>query len=347
MARRTARPPAQRGIAPELARLPAARLTPAAYPFMLPTLVDEVPRGTGWVFELKWDGVRVLALRTGERVRFWSRNGLDVTARYRELAAAVAALPGGDLALDAEVVVLDERGRSSFQRLQRRMHTTRAGGEQPIHGLVFDCLALHGRDLRPLPLRDRKALLRGLLPGDDGLRYSDHLDGAGEQFFRAACAEGSEGIVAKRVDSPYVGGRRREWLKIKCHRQQEFVIGGYTDPKGTRAYLGAVHLGVYEDGRLVYVGRAGTGLDADRLRSLHQKLRTRETKSCPFTGGSPPRGAEHHWVRPELVCEVRFTEWTDDGQLRHPVFLGPRDDKPPGDVRRERPVHATGLRPRS
>jgi DNA ligase D-like protein (predicted ligase) len=306
-----------------------------------------VPRGPQWFFELKWDGVRVLALRSGERVRFWSRNGIDVTAQYRELVTVVGTLPGGDLALDVEVVALDEGGRPSFQLLQRRMHTTRTGGAQPIHGLAFDCVALHGRDLRALPLGERKALLRELLRGGDALRYSDHLEGDGERFLRAACREGFEGVVAKRADSPYVGGRRREWLKIKCNLQQEFVIGGWTDPKGTRAYLGAVHLGVYEDGDLVYVGRAGTGLDTARLKALHQKLRALEAETCPFTAGSPPRGMEHHWVRPALVCQVRFTEWTADGHVRHPVYLGLREDKPPADVRRERPVRASGLTPRS
>jgi bifunctional non-homologous end joining protein LigD len=337
---RPSRPAKRGGIAPGLARLPPARLTPAAMPFMLPTLVDTVPRGPEWVFELKWDGVRVLALRTGGRVRFWSRNGIDVTARYRELADAIATLPGGDLALDAEVVALDKEGRSSFQLLQRRMHTERAGGEQRIHALVFDCLAFHGRDVRGLPLGDRKALLPDLLRGKDPVRYSDHLATDGDQLLQAACAAGLEGIVAKRADCPYVGGRRREWLKIKCHLEQEFVIGGWTDPKGTRAYLGAVHLGVYEDGKLVYAGRAGTGLDTARLKALYQKLRALETKTYPFTGSRPPRGPEHHWARPELVCQVRFTEWTGDGQLRHPVFLGLRDDKPPAEVRRERPAQA-------
>jgi bifunctional non-homologous end joining protein LigD len=303
---------------------------------MLPTLVDTVPRGAPWVFELKWDGVRVLALRTGGRVRLWSRNGLDVSARYPEVTTALAGLPGGDFALDAEVVALDDSGRSSFQRLQGRMHATRAGTDVPIHGLVFDCLALEGRDLRSLSLLERKALLQALLPHGDVLRYCDHYDGDGARFLEAACAKAFEGIVAKRGDCPYVGGRRREWLKIKCHLQQEFVIGGYTDPKGTREYLGAVHLGVYEDGALVYVGRAGTGLNVAGLRALHAKLRGLETRTTPFTRGKLPRGKEHHWVRPELVCEVRFGEWTDDGQLRHPVFLGLRDDKPPTAVRRER-----------
>ena len=168
------------------------------------------------------------------------------------------------------------------------------------------------------------------------IRYTDHFEGDGEGFFRAACEAGLEGVIAKRADGPYRGGRHPEWRKIKCQRRQEFVIGGYTDPKGTRAHLGAVHLGVYEDDALVYVGRAGSGLDEAGLRDLHRRLHAREVATCPFTRGEPPRGREHHWVRPELVCEVRFSEWTTDGHLRHPVFLGLREDKRPEEVRHER-----------
>ena len=315
--------------------LPRAHLTFAAFPFMLPVLVDEVPAGSDWVFEPKLDGVRVLALRGRDRTRLWSRNGLDVTGRYPEVAAAIDRLAGGDLALDGEIVALDEQGRPRFQLLQRRMHTTRHAGRVPIVAYHYDCLALWGRDLRGLPLRDRKALLRELVPAVDPLRYTDDFAGDGERFFRAACEAGLEGMIAKRGDGPYRGGRRPDWRKIKCQRRQEFVIGGYTDPKGSRVHLGAVHLGVYDTDALVYVGRAGSGLDAAGLRDLHRRLRALETDACPFTRGDLPRGREHHWVRPELVCEVRFTEWTADGAVRHPVFLGLRDDKRPRDVRRE------------
>jgi len=316
--------------------LPRAPLTFAAFPFMLPVLVDEVPEGPDWVFELKLDGVRVLALRAHGRARLCSRNGLDVTGQYPEVAAAIDRLPGEDLMLDGEIVALDEQGRPSFQLLQRRMHTTRPVASVPIVAYLYDCLALRGRDLRGLGLRDRKARLRELVPAIDPLRYTDHFEGDGERFFRAACEAGLEGVIAKRADGPYRGGRHPEWRKIKCQRRQEFVIGGYTDPKGTRAHLGAVHLGVYEDDALVYVGRAGSGLDEAGLRDLHRRLHAREVATCPFTRGEPPRGREHHWVRPELVCEVRFSEWTTDGHLRHPVFLGLREDKRPEEVRRER-----------
>ena len=325
-----------------LAALPPARLGPRALIFMLPTLVAEVPCGPGWLFEIKWDGVRVLALRRRGRVELRSRAGRDVTAQYPEVAAAVAGLPGGDLALDGEIVVPDAHGRPSFHALQRRMHASRAVAALaracPVVTYVYDCLALEGCDLRGLPLRERKARLRALLGRGGTLRYADHVEGDGGAFFAEACAAGLEGVVAKRAEAPYRGGRRREWLKVKCQLRQEFVLGGWTDPKGTRAHLGAVHLGVYEDGALAYVGRAGSGLDTAALGALHTCLVRLATERCPFVRGTPPRGREHHWVRPELVCEVRFSEWTPDGRLRHPVFLGLRTDKRPRDVHREAPV---------
>ena len=313
---------------------------------MLPTLVDELPTGPGWLFELKWDGVRVLALRAAGRVELWSRSGRRVGTQYPEVTAGIAPLPGEALALDAEIVALDEQGRSNFERLQRRMHVTRGieavARAVPVTAYVYDCLVLSGRDLRSLPLVERKALLREVVPRRGRVRYCDHVAGRGRAFLDAACAAGLEGVVAKRGDSPYRGGRRMEWRKIKCQRRQEFVIGGYTAPQGTRVYLGAVHLGVYEDGVLVYVGRAGSGLDTAGLRDLHARLAPLAVARCPFTRGSPPCGPAHHWVRPELVCEVRFSEWTGDGRIRHPVFLGLRADKRPTEVGREAPP-----RPRS
>jgi len=207
---------------------------------------------------------------------------------------------------------------------------------------MYDCLALHGRDLRGLTLAERKVLLRALVPARGPLRYCDHVEDDGPAFLAAACGAGLEGVVAKRAGSLYRGGRRTEWRKVKCHLRQEFVIGGYTDPRGTRPHLGAVHLGVYDVGALVYVGRAGSGLDTAGLRDLYLRLRGLATERCPFARGGPPRGRENHWVRPELVCEVRFGEWTADHRIRHPVLLGLRPDRRPEEVRRERPA-----RPRS
>jgi bifunctional non-homologous end joining protein LigD len=324
----------------ELVSLPRVRLLPASLPLMLPTLVGEVPRGPGWLFELKWDGVRVLALREGKLVELWARSGARVTARYPEVAAALAPVGGGDLALDGEIVALDAHGRSSFERLQRRMHlvrdVTRVAAAVPATAYFYDCLALFGRDLRGAPLAERKSHLRALVGTPGVVRYVDHVEGDGRAFFRAACAAGLEGVVAKRAGSRYLGGRSTEWRKIKCAHRQEFVIGGWTDPKGTRARLGAVHLGVYEDDDLVYAGRAGSGFDEARLDDLAARLRPLATGRCPFTRGSPPQGREHHWVEPRLVCEVRFTEWTSEGLVRHPVYLGLRADRRARDVRAER-----------
>jgi len=325
----------------DLRALPPARLSPTQLPLMLPTLVAEVPTGPGWLFEIKWDGVRVLILRRDGAVTLLSRTQEDVTARYPEITAATAPLPDGDLALDAEIVALDEHGRPSFHRLQHRMHLTRnvaaTAQREPVTAHAFDCLVLDGRDLRGVPLRTRKALLRDLLPGAGALRFCDHVDGDGVAFLAAACALGLEGVVAKRADSRYRGGRRPEWRKVKCFRCQEFVIGGYTDPRGTRAHLGAMHLGLYEDGVLTYVGRVGSSLPAAELAALSRRLRALATERCPFARGTPPRGPENHWVRPALVCAVRFGEWTRDGSIRHPVFLGLRADRDPRAVCREEP----------
>jgi bifunctional non-homologous end joining protein LigD len=307
---------------------------------MLPVLVDALPTGPGWLFELKWDGVRVLALRVGGRVELWSRRGRRVTRQYPEIAAAVAALAGGDHALDGEIVALDDAGRPSFELLQRRMHLERDVGRVaaavPATAYFYDCLVHAGRDVRRLPLVERKELLRALVRAPGAIRYAEHVDD-GPGFLAAVRAAGLEGVIAKRADGPYRAGRHAEWRKIKCHRRQEFVIGGWTDPKGTRVHLGAVHVGFYERGDLVYGGRAGSGLGDAHLAELVAKLRGLAMDRSPFTRGGAPGGREHHWVRPELVCEVRFTEWTSDGVLRHPVYLGLRSDRDPTTVGKETP----------
>src|SRR5439155_20062860 len=222
--------------------------------------------------------------------------------------------------------------------MPRRMRTPRRLATLPRVRLQPACLPLFGRDVHGLPLADRKALLHQVVSAPGAVRYADHVEGDGAQFLAAACKAGLEGIVAKRADARYLAGRRMEWRKIKCVRRQEFVIGGYTDPKGTRALLGAVHLGVYDGDDLVYAGRAGSGLDRAGLDELAARLRPLVTERCPFTRGCPPCGREHHWVRPALVCEVRFSEWTSDGLVRHPVYLGLRTDRRPRDVHAERPA---------
>ncbi|HSF06127.1 MAG TPA: DNA ligase D [Methylomirabilota bacterium] len=326
---------------------PHREVKPRGTPVMLATLVDRPFSRPGWLFEPKYDGVRVLAFREGTRVELYMRSGQEVTGRYPELLVALRALPLERFLIDGEIVALDENARPSFQRLQARMGLTRPADVErartlvPVSGVFFDALALDGRDLRALPLNERKACLALLLPARGVLGYGDHVAERGEAFFEACCAQRLEGVVAKKADSPYGGGRSRDWLKIKCQLRQEFVIGGYTDPQGSRGYFGALHLGLYETDRLVYVSKVGTGFDGKTLKQLWDRLTPLARSTSPFATGTPA-GRGHHWVEPELVCEVRFTEWTDDGGLRHPTFLGLRDDKRAQECRREVPLPLGG-----
>jgi bifunctional non-homologous end joining protein LigD len=230
------------------------------------------------------------------------------------------------------------------------MHTTRhlesAVAAVPVTTYAYDLLVLAGRDVRGLALVDRKALLARVVPRTGALRYCDHVDRDGKAFLAAACEAGLEGVVAKRVDSPYRAGRSPDWRKIKCHCRQEFVVGGYTAPKGTRAHFGALHLGVYDGEALVYVGRVGSGLGDATLDALARRIRELTIERAPFTRGDPPHGAGHYWVKPELICEVRFTEWTPEGRLRHPVFLGFRSDRTAATVEREKAAPGTMRRRR-
>jgi len=320
---------------------PRRQVDAASQAVMLATLVDQPFSSREWLFEIKYDGVRILAERAGKRVRLYGRSGQDFTGRYPEIVEALGALPVERVVLDGEVVAFDEHGRSSFQRLQGRMGLSQAsdvaaGRRQiPVSAVFFDCLELDGHDLRDVPLRERKQLLEQLIPRGHGVLVSSaHVEERGEEFFEACDARHLEGIIAKKADGPYRSGRTRDWLKIKCQRRQEFVIGGYTDPQGARSYFGALHLGVYEGDRLVYVSKVGTGFDAKSLKRIRDRLKPLAREHSPFDVGTPT-GRGHHWVEPKLVAEVRFTEWTDDGGLRHPAFLGLRDDKRPQDCKRE------------
>ena len=334
----------------EALKAPRRDLSPRDQPFMRATLAERPPSGKEWLFEIKYDGVRVLASRTGDTVQLYGRSGQVITRRYPELASALRQLPVERFLMDGEIVALDEIGKPSFQRLQARMGLTnppdieRAMAAVPVVGIFFDCLALDGHDLRRLPLLERKECLRLLLPPLGPARYGDHVLEHGAEFFDAASAERLEGIVGKKVGSFYVGGRSREWVKVKCQRRQEFVIGGYTAPQGSRGYFGALHLGLYDGGsRLVYVSKVGTGFDQAGLKKLWEQLQPLRRDTSPFEVGTPA-GRGHHWVEPRLVCEVRFTEWTKDGGIRHPAFLGLRDDKRPEDCRRETPSIPLPLR---
>jgi bifunctional non-homologous end joining protein LigD len=326
---------------------PRGEVTARRQPFTLATLAERPFSDPAWLFEIKYDGVRVLASRRGDRVELYGRSGQDTTSRYPEVVRALRALPVDSFVIDGEIVALDDAGRPSFQRLQPRMALTdpreieRAAAKRPAIGVFFDCLMLDDRDLRKLPLVDRKECLRLLVPSLGVIRYGDHVAEAGEAFFELASERRLEGMVAKKARSLYSGARTRDWIKIKCQRRQEFVIGGYTDPQGSRGHFGALHLGVYDGPasapRLVYVSKVGTGFDDALLKTILDKLRPLSRSAPPFDTGAIPTGRGDHWVEPRLVAEVRFTDWTEDGGIRHPTFIGLRDDKKPTECRREEP----------
>ena len=307
---------------------------------MLATLSEKPFSRPGWVFEIKYDGVRVIAERKGEDVRMYGRSGEDITARYPEIADALRGLAVEHLVVDGEIVAYDESGKPSFGHLQKRMLISKprdvaaAMARVPVRAVFFDCLALEGRDLRKLALIDRKKVLGRALPPAGVVQAGDHIEELGEAFFEAANEMGLEGIIAKRAASPYTGKRSPDWVKIKCQRRQEFVIGGYTEPRGGGRHFGALHVGVYEDGQLRHVTRVGSGFDDAMQDRLWKELQPLSRKESPF-GSTGPHGRGDHWVEPQLVCEVRFTEWTDDDGIRHPIFIGLRTDRKPEEIRRE------------
>ncbi|MGH2405627.1 MAG: DNA ligase D [bacterium] len=322
---------------------PRRQVSARSQPFTLATLAEAPFSGKEWLFEVKYDGVRVLAEREGDQVTLYGRNGQTITERYPELIAPLRALPVDRYIIDGEIAAFDEDARPSFQRLQARMHLTKprdieqAAAAVPVVGIFFDCLAMDGYDLRRLPLVQRKAMLGLLVPPLGTVRYGDHVVEEGEAFYEAASAARLEGIVAKKATSSYTGTRSRDWIKIKCLRAQEFVIGGYTDPQGSRGYFGALHLGLYDGARLVYVSKVGSGFDDKLLKGIWERLQPLRRDTSPFEAGGPV-GRGHHWVEPRVVCEVRFAEWTAENGIRHPVFLGLRDDKRPEECRFETPA---------
>jgi bifunctional non-homologous end joining protein LigD len=294
-----------------------------------------------WIFERKLDGERILSFRDKDQVRLMTRNRKDDTTTYPEIAEALGAQQTADFIVDGEIVAFDH-DRTSFELLQQRLglrHPAPALVAQvPVFYYVFDIIWANGHDLRPEPLRERKRQLRENLAFHDPLRFTEHKDTEGEAYFAEACAQRWEGLIAKRADAPYRAGRGRDWLKFKCESGQEFVIGGFTDPRGSRSGFGALLLGYYDQaGKLNYAGKVGTGFDQRTLTSLRRVLGELERDRPAFDGGDLPRTGVH-WVEPRLVGQVGFTEWTDDGQLRHPRFQGLRDDKDPSEVVREVPA---------
>jgi DNA ligase D-like protein (predicted ligase) len=316
------------------------RAMPRWAPPMLATLSKEVFSDPAWIYEVKLDGQRSLLFRRGSSIRLMTRNQKDRTSHYPELVAAIEGAGNTDLIADGEIVAFDGK-RTSFSRLQDRMGNARPSAQQlravPVHMVIFDLLWFGGYDLTPLPLVARKEVLRRAFAFGDPLRYSDHIETDGEPAYRAACEQGLEGLIAKRADSAYTHGRSRDWLKFKCVNEQEFVVVGWTDPQGSRSGIGALLVAYHDGPELRFAGKVGTGFGHAELTRLARMLRPLERADPPVarTLGLPRKGI--HWVRPELVAQVGFGEWTDDGKLRHPRYLGLRDDKDPRRVVRERP----------
>ena len=303
------------------------------YEPQLATLVKTPPSGEQWMHEIKFDGYRIGCHVRGDRVTLTSRNGKDWTGAFPEIVEAARALKTREVLLDGEIAAVLPDGRTSFQAMQQR-----GGPRATIVYFVFDLLHVDDERIARLPLRQRKTRLRKLIGGGQKgrIRYSEHVDGSGAQILQHACKLGLEGIISKRGDLPAMPGRSDAWLKIKCTRRQEFVIGGFTEPKGMREGIGALLLGHYADGQLVFSGRVGTGFSHRVATELRATLDAIGQDASPFS--TPPSGPlkkTARWVRPKLVCEVAFTEWTDDGQLRHPSFQGLRLDKKPAEVKRE------------
>ncbi|MES2563271.1 MAG: DNA ligase D, partial [Pseudomonadota bacterium] len=304
----------------------------------LATLVKQPPPGDAWVHEMKLDGYRMVCRIEGGQGQIFSRNKNEWTDNFPTIARCLGRLPVDSAWIDGEVVVMQADGRTSFQALQNAL----SGEEQSaLLYFAFDLMYVNGYDLRRVALIDRKRVLESVLAAvPDALRFSSHVQGSGERFFEQACKLKLEGMIAKRAQSTYQSARTRDWLKVKCGMRQEMVIGGYTDPAGSRSGFGALLLGVYErDGTLRYSGKVGTGFDDATLKTLHKRLLALETSAPAFS--NPPRGYEAkgaHWVQPELVAEVEFTEWTNEGTLRHPSFQGLREDKHAKEVVREMPA---------
>lgn len=290
----------------------------------------------GWLYERKLDGVRILAHRRGTDIRLWTRNHKARHGHFPEIVEAVGGLEADDLVVDGEIVAF-EGSLTSFSRLQGRAaigdpDRARATGVA-IFYYLFDLLHLAGHDTRRLALRDRKRLLKAAVSFADPLRFTPHRVGSGAEWLQDVCERGWEGLIAKRATAPYPSGRSSDWLKLKCEAGQELVVGGFTDPKGERSGFGALLVGHHRDGALRYAGKVGTGFDEATLTALRERLDDLERPEPPFADPPPERGV--HWVRPVLVAEVAFTEWTDEGRLRHPRFKGLRSNKDPTTVVRE------------
>jgi bifunctional non-homologous end joining protein LigD len=318
---------------------------PKFQPPQLATLTDSMPQGKDWVHEIKFDGYRGLAYVNDGKVTIYTRTGLDWTHKFKSIADKLATLPVKNAVLDGEIVAVDGKGLSSFKALQNSL---KAGKDSALQYYIFDLLYLNGKDLKKLPLIERKKQLQAQLKVKslkNKIFYSEHVAKRDEKFLQQLCGMEMEGVISKRVDAPYTSGRGTAWLKTKCHKRQEFVIGGFTFPTHAERGIGALLIGYYEDGEFIYAGRVGTGFDNETSLGLRKKLDKLLTEKSAFRSVTTDgrRGAK--WVKPALVCEVEFTEWTEDGHLRHPSFQGLREDKPAASIMRDVPISSYRRRP--
>ncbi len=347
-ARTRTNPAPQRPAAASVPRAVRAEMPREITP-MLAVSAEQPPAEPGWLYEIKWDGVRALCFLEPQGLRIVSRKGTPMDRQYPELAVLPHHVEAAAAILDGEIVALDEQGRPSFERLQPRIMASEPGAiahlarTRPVTLYVFDLLYLDGYDLRAAPLVERRRLLASILRPGPSVRLSEHFEAGGTELLHAARANDLEGIVAKRAASPYAAGRSADWLKIKVSSEQEFVICGFTE--GRRDYFGALLLGLYEDGELQFAGSVGTGFDRKTMEGIARSLEPLRAQACPF-GAAPELPQPVTWVRPELVCTVRFHSWTEEGRLRAPVFVGVRPDVDPRECLR-RPAQVAGLRPRN
>jgi bifunctional non-homologous end joining protein LigD len=332
----------------------AGTLNAKAFPLTLAKPHESAFDGDAWLYEIKYDGVRILAIRDGSHVRLYARSGTEVTERYPEVTLAFDAMPFDRFVIDGEIVALMDDGRPNFGKLQTRMHVSdpatarKLSFSTPTVDFVFDLLAFDGFDLRSMTLEARKEILHQIVRGEGPIRYCDHIVGRGKDFFQAVAQAGLEGIIAKRRESKYRGARSDDWLKIKAPLTRNFVIAGYTSPDGSRNHFGALLLGVYEDdGQLRYVGKVGTGFNGDTLKSIHDELKTIEIEASPFRVGKDlvPPEKRARFVEPTLVASVRFGELTSEGCVRHPSFIKLLDEGDPRDCTWEAAFGGTGNTP--
>ncbi len=302
---------------------------------MLATLTHDRFSGEAWIYERKLDGERCLVFKKGKKVELYSRNQKKLNKKYPEIEAAFGRQKE-DFVADGELVAFDG-DKTSFSMLQQRMHSDNYNDNVKVYYYAFDMMHCNGYSLEALPLRERKKILKKAVEFKDHLRYTSHINQDGEKYADDACKKGWEGLIAKDAEAPYAHSRSKKWLKFKCEKSQELVIGGYTEPKGSRKGFGALLVGFYEGGDLHYAGKVGTGFSDEILKNMHQKMIKIETEINPYA--EKDINEKHvHWLKPTLVGQFRFTEWTRDNRLRHPSFLGLREDKKAQEVKKEQPA---------